>query len=117
MVLIKDILILLLLSLPLLFVGVEGISPHLSLSAAHAETTVLPGGSMLENGRELLKAGQYQEALGLLSNAASAEPANPVVFNYLGEAYFRLKRDQEGINALNRAVSIDPGYILPHVGL
>ena len=90
---------------------------YLSPPAAYAETIVQSGGSKLEIGRGLLKSGQYQEALGLLSEAASADPANPVVFNYLGEAYFRLKRYQEAINALNRAVSLDPGYILPHVGL
>ncbi len=90
---------------------------YLSPSVAYAETTVLSGGSGLEHGRELLKAGQYQEALGLLSEAAAAEPANPVVHNYLGEAYFRLKRYQEAIDALNRAVSLDAGYLLPHIGL
>ena len=89
----------------------------LSPSVSYAETKALPADPKLDQGRELLKSGQYQEALSLLSEAAAMEPANPVVQNYLGEAYFRLKKYQEAADALNRAISLDPGYLLPHVGL
>lgn len=89
----------------------------LSPSVAYAETTVMSAGSKIDKGRELLKAGQYQESLGLLSEAAAMDPANPIAFNYLGEAYFRLKRYQEAVDALNKAVSLDPDYLLPHIGL
>ncbi len=109
--------LLFLLSFPPIMVCGGGLLLYLSPSAAHAETAAIPGGSGLEKGRELMKAGQYQEALDLLSEAAAKEPANPVVFNYLGEAFFRLKRYQEAADALNRAISLDSGYLLPHVGL
>jgi len=67
--------------------------------------------------RNLLEAGNSEDALAALRRAVELEPENPLRLVELGSAYTRLERIPEAIGAFEEALRIDPGYDVAHLGL
>ena len=75
------------------------------------------GETLLGQGKELLDKRDYSGALQVLLEAAAQGPENPEVYNYLGEAYYRLKRLDEAVVALKKGVTLKADYLPAHLGL
>ena len=75
------------------------------------------GETLLGQGKELLDERDYSGALQVLLEAAAQGPENPEVYNYLGEAYYRLKRLDEAVVALKEGVTLKADYLPAHLGL
>jgi len=53
--------------------------------------------------------GQFDRALNdLLRAAKTAERADPVVFEHIGDTYLKLNRTREALEAWQKALSLDP---------
>jgi tetratricopeptide (TPR) repeat protein len=70
--------------------------------------------AMLAQTRDLMKAGNYDQAIALLQPAAEQNPTQDLLWGYLGDAYRGAKKYPEAIEAYNKAIKIKPangGYM------
>jgi len=58
----------------------------------------------------LMKAGRYQEAFELFSEAIKAEPTNPIYYSQRGVCYYHLKDLKSALADMNKSVELDPEY-------
>jgi tetratricopeptide (TPR) repeat protein len=72
--------------------------------------SLLPDEDMIWQGRELELAGEYDWAIEVLS--AVRDKANPEALNYLGYANRKAGRLDAGISYYQKALAIDPNYVL-----
>jgi tetratricopeptide (TPR) repeat protein len=63
---------------------------------------------------ELTKAGKYEEAIGLLSEAITELPQNAVPYFYRGQAYEKSGRNEEALQDYQKAGEIKPDFILAY---
>jgi len=63
---------------------------------------------------ELTKAGKYEEAIGLLSEAIIELPQNAVPYFYRGQAYEKSGRNEEALQDYQKASEIKPDFILAY---
>lgn len=75
-----------------------------------ATSGVLPDEDLYQQGRELAKAGEYDWALTLLG--AISNQNDPRVLNYIGYSYRKSGEIDKGIGYYQKALSIDPNYVL-----
>ncbi len=68
-------------------------------------------------GRNHVWRGNDTEAVVLLRDACTRDPDNSVYWNTLGVALIQVGEFESGRSALERAISIDPEQVDPHVGL
>jgi tetratricopeptide (TPR) repeat protein len=66
--------------------------------------------SLYEAGRDLAKAGRYDEAISVLTLAANKE--DPRVLNYLGYSHRKQGRVIVGLGYYQEALRVDPNYTL-----
>jgi len=70
--------------------------------------------AILAQSRDLMKAGNYDQAIAQLQPAAEQNPKQDLVWAYLGDAYMDAKKYPEAADAYNKAVQLKPtngGYI------
>jgi tetratricopeptide (TPR) repeat protein len=70
--------------------------------------------SMLGQTRDLMKAGNYDQAIALLQPAAEKNPTQDLLWGYLGDAYRGAKKYPDAIDAYNKAIQLKPtngGYM------
>ena len=65
---------------------------------------------LYQQGRDLAKAGYYDDALEVL--ASITDQNDPKVLNYIGYSHRKAGRLETGVSYYNRALAIDPNYIL-----
>jgi Flp pilus assembly protein TadD len=65
------------------------------------------------DGRALLAAGHYQQALRILTRPIELDPGNARTIALRGEAYLAMGRHEEARADFARATELDPGYIPP----
>jgi tetratricopeptide (TPR) repeat protein len=75
-----------------------------------ASSGVLPDEDLYEQGRALAQAGEYDWALTVL--AAISNQNDPRVLNYTGYSYRKSGQIEKGIGYYQRALAIDPDYVL-----
>jgi tetratricopeptide (TPR) repeat protein len=51
---------------------------------------------------------QYEAAAEIFKHAAELEPTSPMIYRLLGEAYLQAKKGSLGVEALDRALNLDP---------
>ncbi len=71
---------------------------------------VLPDEELYDQGRALAKEGQYDWALSVL--AAISDQNDPKVLNYIGYSHRKSGRIDEGIVHYQKALAIDPDFVL-----
>ncbi len=71
----------------------------------------------LAEARDLEKAGNYDQAIVLLQEAANAEPKKDLLWAYLGDAYRGAKKYPEAVDAYQKALAINPNSGAYHNGL
>ena len=77
------------------------------LARAHASD---PGNGSIQDslGWAQFRQGQYDTAVETLEGAVSKEPANPVIVDHLGDAYWQVGRRREAEWQWNRVLILDP---------
>lgn len=73
-----------------------------------AENGVLPDKELTDYAFALVKAGRYDEAVGVLNLLKN--PNTPVALNYRGYATRKLGRIDEGISYYLKSIALDPHY-------
>ncbi len=73
--------------------------------------------AMLYLGRDYLETDAHSLALTTLREAAEMDPANPVVYYYLGLAYEKLHDRKNAIKAYEKALAINKNYTEAEVAL
>ena len=71
----------------------------------------------LAEARELEKAGNYDQAISLLSDATTADPSKDLLWAYLGDAYVGAKKYSDAIAAFQKAIALKPDSALYHNAL
>ena len=80
---------------------------------------------LLNQGRKLVKAGEYEKALQVYQQAASIDRTNPKIFSGIGYLYASTKNYPEAAKAYEKAVALSPknadffyglGYSLAQMG-
>ncbi len=65
---------------------------------------------LLREGESMLRDGRTDQALARFRAAASLQPANPVVHNFIGLAYLAKGEPASAVEAFTRALSLAPTY-------
>jgi tetratricopeptide (TPR) repeat protein len=73
--------------------------------------------TLLQQTRDLEKAGNYDQAIALLQPAAEQNPDKDLLWGSLGDAYRGSKKYPEAIDAYQKAIAINPNYGGYHSGL
>ena len=76
----------------------------------NADDAMLDIDSIYETGRDLAMMGRYEEAIALLTPASAS--GDKRVFNYLGYSWRKSGDVEKGLTYYNKALSIDPDYVL-----
>ena len=71
---------------------------------------VLPDEELYDQGRALAKEGQYEWALAVLASIKNQD--DPKVLNYIGYSHRKAGRIDEGIAHYQKALAIDPDFVL-----
>ncbi|MBI2365830.1 MAG: tetratricopeptide repeat protein, partial [Deltaproteobacteria bacterium] len=71
------------------------------IQSAVARNRTHLGDQLLERGRALAAANEYQRAL-------QASPHSPIILNKLGRVLIQLSRSEEALTALKKALDVDP---------
>jgi tetratricopeptide (TPR) repeat protein len=71
----------------------------------------------LSEARELEKAGNYDQAISLLQEAATADPTKDLLWAYLGDAYVGGKKYPEAVDAFQKAIAIKGDSVIYHNAL
>jgi tetratricopeptide (TPR) repeat protein len=79
-----------------------------SQKCVKAQSGILPDKNLTDYAYALVKAGRYDEALGVLDLLQN--PNTPVALNYRGYATRKLGRLDEGIGYYLKSVTLDPHY-------
>ncbi|MCS7183633.1 MAG: tetratricopeptide repeat protein [Thermoanaerobaculum sp.] len=105
---------------PLAAVGLFAMACCLGCTTATKHRAALPPGLdpsdplaatvLLREGETMLRDGRTEEALDRFQAAASLQPANPVVHNFLGLAYLAKGEPASAVDAFSRALSFAPAY-------
>ncbi len=69
---------------------------------------------ILAQTRDLMKAGNYDQAIAMLQPAAEKNPQQDLLWGYLGDAYTGDKKYPEAVEAYNKAIALKPkngGYL------
>lgn len=74
-------------------------------------------GALYNLGRVLVWRGDYETAPDLLREACALDPLNPTYWNMFGVALAHVHQFSASRDAFERAISIDPERIDPHIGL
>ncbi len=61
-----------------------------------------------DHGQELLKNGQYADAIEVFQSAIQLDEAQPAMWTALGQAYQRVKRPQDALAAYEKTVVLEP---------
>ena len=69
--------------------------------------------NLIKTGRDLLNAGQYEEAITKLSEAISADPSNPVYYYYRGVAFERSENSDKAVMDYQKAAELKPDFTMP----
>lgn len=75
-----------------------------------AKAEIIPDEDMFQQGRLLAKQGQYEWAITVLSSVKDQN--DPAVLNYLGYSNRKAGRLDIAITYYNKALAIDPNYVL-----
>ena len=75
------------------------------------------GKKLIEKARNLIEAGEVEEAVYVLQEGARNFPHYPDLHNELGVALSLLGRYTEAINAFKQAIALNPNYIEAHLNL
>ena len=70
--------------------------------------------ALQSHANELAKAGEYTDAVDLLTTAAGVEPENPSPLIQLGSYYLQLDEVQQAIFRLEEAIELKPGELSAH---
>jgi Flp pilus assembly protein TadD len=73
--------------------------------------------SLLRQGQAHLKAGRFNQAIGVLNKAVQVNPAGADAMVALASAYFEMGRDGQAISMANQALQIDPNSARAHLTL
>jgi tetratricopeptide (TPR) repeat protein len=72
------------------------------------DEAVVGADAVYEQGQELMRRGEYRKAQALLEKALRADPADPRLYELLGDAYWRLRDSYLAIEAYTEALKRDP---------
>ncbi|HEY7514235.1 MAG TPA: tetratricopeptide repeat protein [Vicinamibacteria bacterium] len=75
------------------------------------EQSVLDGETRFNNGLEHLRAGRVDMAIADFKAAIKEDPKNPYFYKGLGLAYARQKKFSDAIDALQKALELNPYYV------
>jgi tetratricopeptide (TPR) repeat protein len=64
-----------------------------------------------EDAAELLREGQHEQAVTVLSELLTREPRNEYAFFFLGAAYYELEQYDRALKCYVEALTIAPGYV------
>jgi len=81
------------------------ITLHADMAYAQSEPTQP---SLLEQGKDLLDKKEFDAAITVLKEAASLNPEDPMPHYHTGVAYSRMRKFDLAIEALKRALELDP---------
>src|SRR5262245_113194 len=89
---------------------------------ATANVSVAPDvkvADLTQAGYDALKSGDYEHAIALLKQVVEREPKHRTAWNYLGNAYLRLRQLPAAIDAYHKQVDINPydAYAYNNLGL
>lgn len=76
-----------------------------------------PQPSRLQHGIDLLDKGEFEAAIAALDEAITQNPDDPMPYYHKGLAYFRLRKFDPAIEALQRALELKPDLVSAHTGL
>ena len=66
--------------------------------------------SYIDQGVNLIKKGQYNEAIVSLDQAIQIDPNFALAYNYRGLAYFRTKSFDKALTDFDKAIQLDPNF-------
>jgi tetratricopeptide (TPR) repeat protein len=71
-----------------------------------------------QEGAELLREGEREQAIELLSGLLTREPENEYAYFFLGSAYFELEQYDRALKCYVEALNLAPGYVgaMVHAG-
>jgi tetratricopeptide (TPR) repeat protein len=69
-----------------------------------------------EEGVELLREGETEEAIALFEDVALDDPENPYAFHFLGAAHYEREAWEKALAAYLRALQLSPDYLGARVG-
>ena len=71
-----------------------------------------------QEGAELLREGEQEQAIELLTGLLAREPQNEYAYFFLGSAYYELEQYDRALKCYVEALSIAPGYVgaMVHAG-
>ncbi len=80
---------------------------------AQAEVSLSPDSNsqlkqLVEEGRRLINAGDYQGAIAVYQQAATITPRNAKIYSGIGYAYVQQKNFHDALAAYRRAIALDP---------
>jgi tetratricopeptide (TPR) repeat protein len=66
---------------------------------------------IIEDGRQYLENEDYDNAIKSFDKAMSLNPKNPILYNYKGDVFFKLKKYEEAIKCYDAALDLNPKYL------
>ena len=70
--------------------------------------------SYIDQGVNLIKKGQYNEAIVSLDQAIQIDPNYALAYNYRGLAYFRTKSFDKALTDFDKAIQLDPNLAVAY---
>ena len=71
---------------------------------------VIPDEELYDQGRQLAKAGYYEDAIEVLTTIANQD--DPKVLNYIGYSHRKAGRLETGVSFYQRALALNPNFVL-----
>ena len=70
--------------------------------------------SYIDQGVNLIKKGQYNEAIVSLDQAIQIDPDYALAYNYRGLAYFRTKSFDKALTDFDKAIQLNPNFAVAY---
>ncbi len=86
----------------------QGIGLKLPVAATAGAVAEMKAADLHRSGYEALRAGEYQQAVTLLTRVVELEPKNKKAWGSLGEAHTGLRQYGPAIDAFKRQLAVDP---------